>query len=312
MIDFEEIYLVKISTTHPDESANSGVVDLNTAMSAFASIVSNKNTDLERAHYLQAPDTMPRSSVGARQRSTIVKSGLALPSASLRIALLEDNQIESSALVRLFQDNGYKIISCSLGVEFLKLLKRESFDLLILDWNVPDHSGIEVLHLLRHVQNLMTPVMMLTNRCSEYDIVQALNRGADDYLQKPWQPFEIIARANALLRRQHYVKVQQDESYSNFTLDSKLNQVTHKGKTVRLSNKEFLLAQLLFRHLGSPVSRAHITQTVWNNIHVEARTLDVHVSRLRQKLNLTMEEGFCLTSIYGYGYRLEKLTDPKN
>jgi DNA-binding response OmpR family regulator len=301
-----------MATTPPDAHENCGIVNLNTAMSAFVGISSHKNLDQKDTQALQAPETRSGSSMGTIQRSTIVKNGLALPDAMLRIALLEDNQIESDALVRLFQDNGYKIISCSSGVEFLKILKSESFDLMILDWNVPDHSGFEVLHILRHVQNLTTPVIMLTNRCSEYDIVQALNRGADDYLQKPWQPFEIIARANALLRRQHYVKVQQEECHSNFVLDSKLNQVTQNGKTVRLSNKEFLLAQLLFRHLGSPVSRAHITQTVWNNIHVEARTLDVHVSRLRQKLNLTMEEGFCLTSIYGYGYRLEKLADPKN
>lgn len=302
----------------PDDEV-SGAMNLSIAMSGLFTAPERH----ERLHKAAAKTIAPSApatasgagagagklGLGAVTRSTIVKNGMALPSTLQRIALLEDCQIEADGLSRLFQENGYKVVSYSSGFEFLKMLESESFDLMILDWNVPDITGIEVLHAVRNVNQLTTPVLMLTSRASEYDVVQALNRGADDYLQKPWQPFEIVARVNALLRRQRYAQSMQDERYSDFILDTKQQQITHKGKVVKLSNKEFLLAQLLLRHMGSPVSRAHISQTVWNDTPIEARTLDVHVSRLRQKLSLTAEEGFSLISVYGYGYRLEKLVN---
>lgn len=317
-----------MSLTHSDspEVAVSGAGNLSLIMSAMVGLVAQDAPAQQHPHTLQSRTTkasLVKANTGQAaqvhkhqwdmvERSTMVKNGLILQSRLLRIALLEDCQIEADGLARLFQENGYKVVSCGSGVDFLKILESESFDLLVLDWNVPDVSGIEVLHSVRNVLELTIPVMMLTSRASEYDIVQALNRGADDYLQKPWQPFEIIARVNAILRRQHIVKTLHDERYSDFVLEARLNQITYRGSTIQLSNKEFLLAQLLLRHMGSPVSRAHIAQTVWNDTHIEARTLDVHVSRLRQKLSLTVEKGFSLASIYGYGYRLEKLATPAN
>jgi DNA-binding response OmpR family regulator len=248
-----------------------------------------------------------RPSLLPEPKSFIFKDGQAVHSTMLRVGLLEDNPIEAEGITRLFEENGYKVEKRSSGADFLKLLMSESFDMLVLDWNVPDVSGIDVLYQVRDSMQLATPVIMLTSRVSEYDIVQALNRGADDYLQKPWKPFELMARVKATMRRQRYISVQQDERYSDFVLEPRTTQVTRHGQTVKLSHKEFLLFQLLIRHLGSPVSRAHIVQSVWNGENLEARTLDVHISRLRIKLGLTMNNGISLASIYGYGYRLEKL-----
>lgn len=245
-------------------------------------------------------------------KSIIFKDGQAVQSNLMRVGLLEDNSTEAEAITRLFKENGYIVEKRSSGADFLKLLMSESFDILVLDWNVPDLSGIEVLYQLRDSMRLATPVLMLTSRVSEYDVVQALNRGADDFLQKPWKPFELVARVNALMRRQRYILVQHDERYSGFVLAQKTTEVSREDITVKLSYKEFLLFQLLIRHLGSPVSRAHIVQSVWNGENLEARTIDVHISRLRNKLGLTMNNGFSLTSIYGYGYRLEKLANEES
>ena len=251
-------------------------------------------------------------SLSTEPKTVVMKNGQAVQSMLLRIALLEDCQIEADGISRLFEDSGYKVVSYGSGATFLKMLENETFDLIVLDWNVPDTTGIEVLHSIRHERGITTPVLMLTSRAGEYDIVQALNRGADDYLQKPWMPFELIARVNALLRRQRYVQVQQDERFSDFLLDAKQQQITRNGKIICLSSKEFLLAQVFLRHLGSPLSRAHITETVWNDTNIETRTVDVHISRLRNKLGLTKENGFNLVAIYGYGYRLERLASPEH
>ncbi len=242
-------------------------------------------------------------------KAMVFKSGQAVDGCKVRVGLLEDSSIEAAGVKRLLEENGYRVDPCNSGSEFMELLEVESFDLLILDWNVPDLSGIEVLDKIRTELRKTIPILMLTSRASEYDIVQALNRGADDCLQKPWKPFELVARVNALLRRQRQLEKKQDDRYSDFMLDTKNLNVIRNGEYIKLSNKEFLLIQLLLRHLGSPVSRAHIAQAVWNRSELEARTVDVYVSRLRNKLNLTVGQGFALFSIYGFGYRLEKMGD---
>jgi DNA-binding response OmpR family regulator len=249
--------------------------------------------------YVQAPKSM------------VFKGGQAVQSGLMRVGLLEDSSVEAERITQLFEESGFRVVQCGSGADFLKLLQSESFDLLVLDWNVPDVSGIEVLRHIREGVHLAVPVLMLTSRASEYEVVQALNRGADDYLQKPWKPFELVARANALMRRQRLADVNRNERHCDFVLDGGTLLVTRNDRTVKLSHKEFLLFQLLVRHINSPVSRAHIVQAVWNGESLEARTVDVHVSRVRQKLGLTAQSGYSLTSIYGYGYRLERLEAPE-
>lgn len=295
----------------------SGIANLSFAMSALMSGAQHGEHAMQGGIDLvrksvpvnEAAVAMTRSATSFLQdpKSKVFKDGQAVHSATIRVGLLEDCQIEAEGIIRLFEENSYKVVKCSSGADFLKMLASETFDMLVLDWNVPDISGFDVLYKIREGMQLTTPVLMLTSRASEYDVVQALNRGADDYLHKPWKPFELIARVNALLRRQMYIERQQDERHLDFVLEPKLSMVTRNGMAVRLSHKEFLLFQLLIRHLGSPLSRAHIVQTLWHDEDVEARTLDVHISRLRTKLGLTIANGFNLTSIYGYGYRFEKL-----
>lgn len=225
----------------------------------------------------------------------------------LRIGVLEDSIEECDALVHLLQDNQCVVQAQHSGVEFLAMVKRESFDLLLLDWNVPDLDGFTVLKRIRDILQLQCPIMMLTARNGEYDIVQALNSGADDYIGKPWRPFELMARIRALVRRGNTSDNPQQEVIAEFVLDQSRFAISWKGGEALLTHKEFDLARLLIRNLGNPLSRTHIVDAVWRGDPPDSRTMDAHVSRVRSKLGLTVDRGYRIASIYGYGYRLEQV-----
>ena len=121
----------------------------------------------------------------------------------MRIALLEDEKEQARNVVTILQDSGNKCDHYATGQSFVSAVLHKSYDLLILDWQIPESSGIEVLREIRSQLNWPIPVLFLTQRDGESDIVQALDAGADDYLSKPARPAELIARVNALVRRTH-------------------------------------------------------------------------------------------------------------
>lgn len=224
-----------------------------------------------------------------------------------RVALLEDSPEEAQALKELLGANGVEVRHQTRAETFLNMLRRDSFDVLILDWNLPDATGYEVLRKVRDDLGLSIPVLMLTARSGEFEIVQALSGGASDYVIKPWRPFELLARLKVLMRGP--VSAQRapyQEVIEGWCFDAAQRQVSHGEVAVRLAGKEFEVARLLFRHLGRSVSREHITQTVWGG-DAPSRTVDTHVSRVRVRLGLTAANGFQLQSIYGFGYRLDRV-----
>jgi DNA-binding response OmpR family regulator len=240
-------------------------------------------------------------------RSAPAGSGSSPVGVRKKLGLLEDNPVEAEAIAFLLERDNFEVVICSSGVAFYELLQVETFDFLVLDWNVPDLTGFEILTNLRLMLHLTTPVLMLTSRASEYDIVQALNAGADDYMLKPWKPFELLARINAILRRHRQVRIKAETQIGDFILDPLRKQIIRGDKAVELSAKEFALAQFLLHNLGSPVSRTQIFQAVWNGTPNDEKTLDVYISRIRSKLDLTAASGYRISSVYGYGYRLESL-----
>jgi DNA-binding response OmpR family regulator len=165
----------------------------------------------------------------------------------------------------------------------------------VLDWNVPDMSGEEVLHWVRQSLSDRLPVLFMTSRSRETDIASMLNKGADDYVVKPVASSVLLARVRSLLRRAYQLnQMATKESFGEFEF--------------ALTQKEFELALLLFRHLSQPLSRAHILEAIWRqDVDIPSRTMDTHVSMLRAKLGLRPEHGYRLTPIYGYGYRLERI-----
>lgn len=232
--------------------------------------------------------------------------GSALDSTSLRVALLEDNLLESEAISNLLEENNCTVVVEETGQKFLELLKKDTFDLIILDWNLPDTDGHSILKTIRQNLKITRPILMITSRTSEYDVVIALNSGADDYLTKPWRPFELLARIGALMRRLGRVSTSGVQMrVDNFEmLNGSYIKLHHLDKTVLLKHKEFSLAWLLITNLGCAVSRAEIIDTIWLSEVPDSRTIDAHISKVRAKLFLTPEYGYSLSAIYGYGYRL--------
>lgn len=223
------------------------------------------------------------------------------------IGLLEDDP-DQAALFRLWlESHGYATRHYPQAAEFRRKLGAESVDLLLLDWNLPDESGIDVLRALRG-SGAKLPVLFLTSRNEEEDIVAGLRAGADDYLSKPPKQGELLARVDALLRRVGFQgQTSEDEDAAPYRVEVARRRVTLNGREIVLTEREFDLALFLFRRRGRVVSRDALLEGVWNiRGDVATRTVDTHVSRLRKKLELSGEHGWKLNAVYQHGYRLEQ------
>jgi DNA-binding response OmpR family regulator len=191
----------------------------------------------------------------------------------------------------------------------IRNVQRYTADLYVLDWQVPGATGIEVLHHIRNVQKLTTPVLFLTSRNDEQDVIAVFNAGADDYCVKPVRANEFMARLSALLRRS-YPPSKQDlvRTYNGYVFNTIDQTISYDGITQNLSEKEFKLALFLFENPERALSRQRLMMEVWNSDgDTLSRSLDVHISWLRKKLQLSANSKyFHLKSIHGYGYRLVK------
>lgn len=228
----------------------------------------------------------------------------------ITVGILEDDEDQSALLELWLQDAGYLVEVCNNGPEFMRTLQTKGFDILLLDWNLPEMSGLEVLEWVRRNLRTPVPVMFLTTRTEEKHIVMALEAGADDYITKPARPQELIARVGALARRSGLTDEDSDSLEINgYVLDRKQRKVQNGEETISLTQREFDLAWLLFANLAKILSREYLLRQVWNiNAAVNTRTVDTHISRIRSKLGLRPENGWQLSSVYHYGYRLERLT----
>ncbi len=228
----------------------------------------------------------------------------------MRIAMLEDDVDVGAALKQWMEAGGHIVHHYTAGKAIIREANRESFDLYLLDWHVPDLSGPEVLQWLREKQKIVAPVLFITSRDAEEDIVAALNAGADDYMVKPIRRMELLARVSALFRRSHpQVNNVENIDVAPFFIDMANRVVKLDGQAIEMTDKEFELTVFLFRNIDQLLSRGHITESVWgHSAEVQSRTVDTHVSRLRKKLDLTITRGFRLTPIYNFGYRLERVS----
>lgn len=230
---------------------------------------------------------------------------------NMRVAVLEDEIEQAERISRLLEGAGHGVHSFARGRALLGALRTESFDLIILDWEVPGQSGLEVLEALRARAGARIPVLFLTHRDSEADVVQALQAGADDFLIKPARDRELLARLEALTRRFPGQSQASDLiEMAPFRVDCTNQRIERDGKALDLTRREFEVAVLLFRNLGQVLSRGHIMETVWGQRDATTtRTVDMHVSRVRQVLGLSAAIGLRLTAIYGFGYRLERVQE---
>ena len=228
----------------------------------------------------------------------------------MRVALLEDDPDQAELLKLWLEDGEHSIATYSLAQDFLRDVRRESYDLYLIDWLLPDLSGIEVVHKLRNEMQDFTPVFIATVKNSERDVVKALEMGADDYLAKPVRRRELIARVEAVHRRAAAGgKIAEVVDFAPYSIDTQRKEVKLNGNTLKLTSREFDLTSLLFRNVGKVISRGHLLEVVWgiSNEALSTRTVDTHMSRLRKKLDLKGSNGWKLTAIYQHGYRLEYL-----
>jgi len=232
----------------------------------------------------------------------------------MRIALLEDDPCQTDLVKLWLQEAGHTCHSFSRSKEFMRVLARDSFDLLLIDWELPDVNGDIVLEWVRVNVRDNVPVLFATARDREDDIVRVLRAGADDYLVKPLRKGETLARIEALGRRaKPQANKTEPMNIGDFEIDLERRVIKRNGQAVELTQKDFDLAVFMFRNVGNLVSRGHILETVWGRSpDLNTRTVDTHISRLRFKLGLNPENGWRLTAVYQHGYRLEAITATEN
>lgn len=226
----------------------------------------------------------------------------------MKIVFLEDNREYASEIAAVLQVNGHEVHHFASGRECLTAINEDQYDIALLDWEVPDMAGTEVLASMQLKGNY-PPVVFLTGRDSEEDVVSVIESGADDYIVKPVNTDILLARINALYRRNSAKASDQKRvSHGNLAVDFAKRKFEINGEPVKLTEKETDLALYFFGQIGVLLSRSHLTKVVWGTSpDIDTRTIDVHVSHLRSKLKLLPELGWRLISVYHQGYRLEKL-----
>ncbi len=227
----------------------------------------------------------------------------------MRIAVLDNDRSQADLICQVLTSAGHTCQTYDSGKEMLATLRKDSFDMLILDWQVADLGGTEVLRRAKEKLSASTPMMFITNSSAEDDIVSGVSAGADDYLIKPLRRGELVARVQALLRRAYPSQNGAEQlQFGPYIFETRPGRLLMDGAVIDVTHKEFYLALLFFRNIGRPLSRAYIHEAVWiRETAVPSRTMDTHVSRVRNKLQLRPENGFRLVPVYSYGYRLEKL-----
>nr|WP_174862859.1 response regulator transcription factor [Comamonas jiangduensis] len=224
----------------------------------------------------------------------------------MRIAVLDDDRLLLEMMERVIQEMGNTCQLYETGQACLQDLRRETFDMLIVDWELPDTSGPEVIRWARQHLDASLPILFITHRSEERDIVEGLQCGADDFMTKPVRVAELKARMHALLRRAYPECTDDVQTFGPYTFTRSSLSVTFGGKEVVLTYREFALALLLFQNAGRLMSRDHLHEAVWGqNSEVLSRTLDTHVSRLRQVLQLRPGTRYSIAAVSGLGYRLD-------
>lgn len=222
-----------------------------------------------------------------------------------RILVVEDD----AALVTLLDYNlkaaGYDVTAAASAEDGEQLLAGSGFDLVVLDWMLPDMSGIELCGRLRRAgKHPALPILMLTARSEEADRIKGLTTGADDYVVKPFSVPELLARVGALLRRAAPQRVGDTASHGDITLDRAAHRVTRSGRTIQIGPTEYRLLEALLESPGRVLTRGQLLDRVWGNTaEIDERTVDVHIGRLRKAL-IRGNEADPIRTVRGAGYVL--------
>ncbi len=225
---------------------------------------------------------------------------------STRILLVEDERSISQPLAYLLSKEGYEVKVVENGYDALEVFNASRFDLMLLDLMLPGMPGTEVCRKVRKTSRL--PIIMLTAKDSEVDIVVGLELGADDYVTKPYSSRELLARIQAVLRRMEPVpEPEPDEQMlasHGVVLDLARYQVSVNGAEVKMPLREFELLEMLMRNSGRVLTRTQLIEQVWGfDYYGDTKTLDVHIKRIRSRIEPDPSHPQLITTVRGVGYR---------
>jgi two-component system response regulator RegX3 len=226
-----------------------------------------------------------------------------------RVLVVEDEESFSDALSYMLRKEGFEVSVAATGPEALDTFDRNGADLVLLDLMLPGLPGTEVCRSLR--QRSKVPVIMLTAKDSEIDKVVGLELGADDYVTKPFSSRELVARIRAVLRRQGDVIEELETAVlavGPVRMDVDRHVVAVRGEQVQLPLKEFELLEVLLRNAGRVLTRGQLIDRVWGADYVgDTKTLDVHVKRLRAKIESDPSNPRCILTVRGLGYKFDAI-----
>lgn len=228
------------------------------------------------------------------------------------ILVVDDDKEIVGAIEIYLKKEGYNIIKSYNGNQALKIIKENEIHLIILDIMMPEKDGLETLKEIRKERSI--PVILLSAKSEDYDKIGGLNLGADDYITKPFNPLELIARVNSNLRR--YVKLgaitnKEDEKIyktGELEINDETKKVTVYGKEVKLTGTEFNILKFLLQNKGKVYSIPEIYENVWNEEGFGAENIiAVHIRHIREKIEINPKDPRFLKVIWGVGYKIENL-----
>ena len=231
------------------------------------------------------------------------------------VLIVDDDKEIVNAIAIYLKNEGYKIYKACDGNQTVEKLKEQEIHLIILDIMMPEKDGIETLEEIRKEKTM--PVIMLSAKSEDYDKIEGLNAGADDYITKPFNPLELIARVNSNIRR--YTKLgamseKKSEKKENvyqtgeLILDDETKKVTSEGKEIKLTATEFKILKFLMKNKGKVYSIPEIYENVWKEESYGAENIiAVHIRHIREKIEINPKEPKYLKVIWGIGYKIEDI-----
>ena len=223
-----------------------------------------------------------------------------------KLLLIEDEDSLAYTLKTFFEKKNFNVEIVKDGEDALFQAESMKPDVVLLDWMLPNMSGLEICRQIRTAKDIKkTPIILLTAKGEEEDKLRGLDTGADDYMTKPFSQMELLARINALLRRSNPSNLDDELSYKKtIIMNLKTHRVKREGKEVKLNPKEFDLLKLFMENPGKVFSRDQLLDKIWGNINVEPRTVDVHIRRLRKNINVNNTKDLIRT-VRSSGYSLD-------
>lgn len=226
----------------------------------------------------------------------------------LTVLVVDDDREIVESIAIFLQADGYLVRKAYNGLEALDIVMTENVHLIILDIMMPELDGIKTLLKVRESKNL--PIILLSAKSEDADKILGLTAGADDYITKPFNPSELVARVKSQLRRYTQLGAMQIKetqiAIRGLVLDTESKSVTVDGEAVRLTPLEYKILELLCRHLGKVFSTEEIYRQVWNDDIVSDNAIAVHVRHIREKIEINPKEPRYLKVVWGVGYKIER------